>query len=140
MTLRWQKDNWHLAQYMHILLEAIGRSEDWRDCTGKSMVCVAAGTDPTFSISPSLLIRLLERSRRNPRRGQRILLKTLPSGHGSAETNLRQFDHSRGDLAELCALLSGPADSRLSQDGPPSKFCSTLEVFGSWGLSIWTEI
>jgi hypothetical protein len=53
---------------------------------------------------------------------------------------LRQFDHSRDDLGEISPLSSGPADPRPSQDGSPFKFCPTLEVFGSPGLSIWTDI
>src|SRR6476660_3099846 len=45
-----------------------------------------------------------------------------------ARVRLRQFDPSRGDLAELSPWSSGPADPRPSQDGSPFKFCSPLEV------------
>jgi hypothetical protein len=36
--------------------------------------------------------------------------------------------------------LSGKADPRPSQNGSPFKFCSTLKVAGSRGLSTWMEL
>src|SRR6266446_7608502 len=34
----------------------------------------------------------------------------------------------------------GPADSRPSQDGSPSKFCSPVEVVGPWGCDWLLEL
>jgi hypothetical protein len=85
---------------------------------------------PSLCFGRSVSLLTFQQPRLNLREAGETRSRRPRSRRGSADTaSLRQFDHSRGDLAEPCPLSSGPADSRLSQDGLSSKFCSTLEVF-----------